>query len=135
MSKLTPTRKQCSGQAYENTSRRFYPCSNAGKVQHGNLFYCLVHDPDRIAERQRKQSEKWKAEEDASRARYEKERTTKRIGELMQKLASSSFVCELYVYPDGSVSFYELGGKSQKGKIIASGNALLDALEKWDSKQ
>lgn len=120
--------KQCIEIVYGPGTFGGAQCSNPGKIQHGNVWYCAVHDPDKVAERKRKLNDKWKAEDDAARALYEKERTDKRIGELMQKLATDPH--ELYMFADGSISICAFGGK-----VIADGNTLLEALEKWDSEQ
>jgi len=47
-----------------------YTCGRRAKVERGGKWYCLTHDPERVAARAEARSEKWRRERDADHARY-----------------------------------------------------------------
>lgn len=62
---------------------RSYPCSKRGKVERDGKWYCMIHDPERVAARRAKQDAERKAKWEAREAQWKRDRRIKELRDLM----------------------------------------------------
>lgn len=64
-------KRPCAGEVYHSVGRwgSYAPCGNAGKVERAGKWYCGIHDPERVSDREARRRARWDAEERERTAR------------------------------------------------------------------